>query len=571
MRIIFVFLFLNVCFLQSFASLRKSDKWAELSFQTVVNGTVRADGASLKVVCGPDASKAWNDTGSKILLPMAAKETAYISYLARKTFQSAMFSDGSLIHTAQDFDEYPVLTETGETARILGYTCKLLKTSLRSNSIDIWYTTEAGVKGSPAMAYGLPDGLVLKIVRNGNYELQATNIRFFTPDDAQPIVPEELGKSLSLPEYRYRITEKLITSVSVFTDEQISFGNEIVNPQDDAAEQTFRYSHGTVILKKINLPEMPDNTQVYAELVQKSNGDAYDRTGSVFLVPTDKQKSFLDGLKHGTAQLPQFQARNGKVYQGVAATADFSPLIELMRFFTPFGVGHFNDQVTVYGQKWEDEAYYKQEITELLPVLQGECWIGVFIGNYDKGGHRVSLKLNYYPGSMDGSSQPKKKNWSLPLFNTLNVMEMSGQEYGTMFENDSLRVTFTIPEGLKNLQLRYISTGHGGWGGGDEYNQKLNTVLIDGKVLFEFMPWRGDCATYRKYNPASGNFWNGITSSDGSRSGWCPGTITNPYYFPITELKPGKHRITVAIPLGKREGSSFSSWSVSGILTGEFE
>jgi hypothetical protein len=227
--------------------------------------------------------------------------------------------------------------------------------------------------------------------------------------------------------------------------------------------------------------------------------------------------------------------------------------------------------VTVYGQHWEDSTFYKQEVTELLPLLQGEQWIGVFIGNYDKGGHQVSLNFKYYPGSKEISNKPDKKYWSMPLFNTLNVMEMAGQEYGTMFESDSLSTEIIIPRGVKNIRMRYLTTGHGGWEGGDEYNQRMNTILLDGKVLFQFTPWRCDCATYRKYNPASGNFWNGITSSDGSRSGWCPGTATNPVYFPIDKLSPGKHKFSVAIPMGKNEGGSFSSWNVSGILLGEYE
>jgi len=207
----------------------------------------------------------------------------------------------------------------------------------------------------------------------------------------------------------------------------------------------------------------------------------------------------------------------------------------------------------------------------LLPVLQGEQWIGVFVGNYDKGGHVVSLKLKYYPGSMEVSDKPVKKYWTMPLFNTLNVMEMTGQEYGTMFGDDSLSVKIDVPEGVKNIRMRYITTGHGGWDGGDEFNQKLNTVLLDGRVLFQYTPWRCDCATFRKYNPASGNSWNGTTSSDYSRSGWCPGTLTNPVFYPVPGLTSGKHQITVAIPLGKNEGGSFSSWNVSGVLIGEYE
>jgi len=242
-----------------------------------------------------------------------------------------------------------------------------------------------------------------------------------------------------------------------------------------------------------------------------------------------------------------------------------------MRFFTSFGIGQFNDKSIVYGQHWEDSTQYKQEVTELLPLLQGERWIGVFIGNYDKGGHRVSLKLKYYPGSMEVSEKPAKKFWSMPLFNTLNLMEMSGQEYGTMFGNDTLNVEATIPEGVTNIRMRYITTGHGGWDGGDEFNQKMNTISIDGKVLFQITPWRCDCAAFRKYNPASGNFWNGTSSSDYSRSGWCPGSATNPTYYPISEIQPGKHRFSVAIPMGQNEGGSFSSWNVSGILIGEYK
>ena len=542
-----------------------------VSYQTVVNGKPRTDGPKTMLMCSQDAARSWTENDSGKLLPTVAKETSYINFSLKKTFQVARFNNGTLINTPLAFSEYPVLTETGETAVILGYNCRHLKTSLRSNSIDIWYTTESGVKGTPAMAYGIPDGLVLKIVRNGNFEISAIEVKLLKKKETEPILPAEMGESLELPLYKHRITENLIATVNVFTNEQISFGNEIVNPTDTESEKTFKYSAGTVILKKVKLPVVPDDTQLFVELYQHSNGDAYDRTGSVFVIPEDKEKSFLEGLRNGTASLPVFQAKNGKSYQGVVATDRFSPLVEIMRFFTSFGIGQFNDKVTVYGQQWEDSTLFKQDVSELLPVLQGERWIGVFIGNYDKGGHKASLKLKYYPGSMEVTDKPNKKYWIMPLFNTLNVMEMSGQEYGTMFGDDSLKVDFEVPSGVKNIQMRYITTGHGGWGGGDEFNQKMNTVLLDGNILFQFTPWRSDCATFRKYNPASGNFWNGVTSSDYSRSGWCPGTATNPYFYPISDLQPGKHQMKVAIPLGKSEGGSFSAWNVSGVLIGEYE
>ena len=571
MRKLYMILLLNVFIIPNFASPHKLPEFMSVSYQTLVNGKAGPEDSGIRLVCSSLASKSWLAKDSAKLLPTLASESSYIDFIQKKTFQVARFSNGTIINTSSPFSEYPSLTETNDTAVILGFKCKRVKTTLRSNAIDIWYTTEPGIKGTPAMAYGVPDGLVLRIVRNGNFELMATEVKILKNRDTNPILPSQMGTGVDLPLYRHRITENLITTIPVFTNEKISFGNKTDNPADTSSQKTLRYASGTILLKKVRLPVVPDDTQIYGELYQHSNGDAYDRTGSVFMVPVDKERSFLDGLKKGIGELPSFLAKNGKSYQGVTASENFSPLIEILRFFTPFGIGQFNGKVTVYGQHWEDSTFYKQEITEFLPLLQGEKWIGVFIGNYDKGGHCVSLNLKYYPGSKEISQKPPKKYWSMPLFNTLNVMEMAGQEYGTLFDKDSLSTTISIPQGVKNIRLRYITTGHGGWEGGDEYNQKMNTILLDGKVLFQFTPWRCDCGTYRKFNPASGNFWNGITSSDGSRSGWCPGTATNPVYFPIDTLSPGKHKFSVAIPIGKNEGGSFSSWNVSGILLGEYD
>ncbi|HET6560175.1 MAG TPA: GLPGLI family protein [Prolixibacteraceae bacterium] len=566
--VIFVLIAFSI---EGFAASKKAPALARLSYQTLSNGMILTEAPQILLECSPEAAKSWADIDPGKLLPTMAQEFNCIDFLQQKTFQVARFSNGKVINTPQTFAEYPKLEETSETALILGYHCKKVKTTLRSNSIEIWYTTELGVKGSPAMSYGIPEGLVLKVVRNQNFEIIAKEIKLLKNNQAEPILPTEKGQTLDLPQYRHRITENVITMVNVFTNEQISFGNEIVNPKDADSEKTYKYSSGTVILKKIKLPVVSDGTRLFVELYQHSAGDAYDRTGSVFMISTDKEQSFLDGLKNGTASLPAFQGRNGKSYQGMAATDHYSPLVEIMRFFTSFGIGHFNEKVTVYGQQWEDSTLFKQDVTDLLPLLQGERWIGVFIGNYDKGGHKASLKFKYYPETKEISDKPSKRYWTMPVFNTLNVMEMSGQEYGTLFENDSLKVEVTIPEGVKNIQMRYITTGHGGWDGGDEFNQKANTVFIDGNAWFMFTPWRCDCAAFRRYNPSSGNFWNGLTSSDYSRSGWCPGTSTNPVFYPLPDVKPGRHIISVAIPMGKNEGGSFSSWNVSGILLGEYK
>ena len=194
--------------------------------------------------------------------------------------------------------------------------------------------------------------------------------------------------------------------------------------------------------------------------------------------------------------------------------------------------------------------------------------MGVFVGNYDSGGHVVSLELDFYP-TFSPEEDNEDNKYIQPLFSNLNIMEMEGQNYGRLFGNDTLRGNFEIPEDLQNLQLLYTSTGHGGWGGGDEFNPKLNQVFIDGEEVFKIIPWRTDCATYRLSNPASGNFKNGLSSSDLSRSNWCPATVTPPYIVALDSLKEGKHVIEVVIDQGENDGSSFSHWSISGVLIGE--
>lgn len=548
-----------------------SKEQIKITYNWVINGEESSRGGQTILLAGSEKAKAYSERPDVELIPQTPEEASYMDFSKEKTYQVADLADGTRIFTEKDFSEYPEITITEETDEILGYTCKKAMAVLRSNSIEIWFTTELNARGTPSMNYGVVDGLVLKTVRNGNYAQVATNIEKLDAEYPQKIIPADLGEKADQPLYRHRLTDSFITEVNVFDDAQINWGDTIVNPEGFQPGKIYRYAGGTVIAKKVKLPDVTSDYQVFAELTQYSNGDAYDRTGSVFMIPQSKEKSFMNALQNGIETVPAFEAANGKSYHGTVATPDFLPAVELIRFFTTFGINHYNDEVQVYGQEWEDKSFYKQDVTELLPLLQGEVWIGVYIGNYDKGGHKVSLDLKYHPGSRVVRDEQNEKPWIYSLFNTLNIMEMAGQEYGTMFEGDSLEIDFTVPEKVENVYLRYISTGHGGWGGGDEFNQKLNEIFIDGELIHSYIPWNTDCGTYRKYNPSSGNFWNGITSSDYSRSGWCPGEATNPGYIPLTNLSPGKHTLKVAIPIGEREGNSFSAWNISGVLIEEME
>src|SRR5690606_27566996 len=179
---------------------------------------------------------------------------------------------------------------------------------------------------------------------------------------------------------------------------------------------------------------------------------------------------------------------------------------------------------------------------------------------------KVSANITIHPDNQN--LMPTK--YVLPIFNTTNLLEMGGQEYPTIWsDNQSLIVDFILNNDIKNAYLRYIATGHGGWENGDVFVPKTHQILLNDVLTHKWLPWRVDCGSYRLFNPASGNFANGLSSSDLSRSNWCPGTVTNPIYIPLGDLKTGKHKLEVKIPQGNPEGNSFSYWNVSGVIIGE--
>lgn len=534
--------------------LARSQQSYEISYQMANNGKV-------------DSSATSSFTWVENIAYLSSKTNGSGEFIDfnRDELVDIMLFDDVLYKTVTRFDALDSPRTTEETENILGFDCSKVIYSSFSNTIEVWFTTEMVAKGSPIKSY-LPDnGLVMKIVINGNRSWTAMSITPL-PDAVVPIYAYESAEKISHSRARELQIKSRFTNVQVFDRQVVNFEGGIANPEFGLADTTYRLSNGTIILKKIKLPEInKKGASVFATLTNWSKGDAYDRTCSFFTVAEKKDLSVLDAFQHGVEAMPFFVDKSGKKYQGVVSTNQFEVPVELMRFFTSFGVSHFNHIREINNYNWQDSVVYKQEITSLIPNSKDEIWVGVFIGNYDKGGHQVSLDLQFYPAWEEVIPSEK---WIEPLFNTLNILEASGQNYGRLFKTDTLQVDFDLPPNIDDLQLLFTSTGHGGWGGGDEFNPKLNQVFIDGKLVFSHIPWRTDCGTYRMSNPASGNFQNGLSSSDLSRSNWCPATLTPPWIVSLHDLKPGKHHLQVVIDQGDDEGNSFNHWSVSGVLTG---
>ena len=529
-------------------------------YQSFENGIERPGGAS-SIECTDQLTSLSDEKASL---------RTFLDFSKNLLCQMIRYED-QLYRMDTPFDSLPAGHLTGKTDTILGYACKQMEYSYFSNSIEVFFTEEAGYRGSPYSQF-LPsaNGLVLKVIINGNRETRAVKTEPVYRETPVSYPYDESNLVTAAKFEEIRIKSRYIT-LPVFTNQQIHFDPEKGDPEwmDQADGQVYSLSNGTVVLKKIKLPDITrQGCYTYIHLTCRSNGDAYDRTGSVFAILPDEGQSMLDALRDSISVLPFFSDKSDRKYRGFRREDGFTPALEWMRFFTSFGVDHFNDKRVIHNYPWEESAHYDQEISAFVPDDRSEIWVGVFIGNYDKGGHIIDLDLRFYP-SFD--EEPKDKKWILPLFNTVNIMEMSGQEYPRLFATDTLSVAFTVPEGIRDVQLHFTTTGHGGWGNGDEFNPTLNEIFVDGEAVYKVVPWRTDCATYRLYNPASGNFGNGMSSSDFSRSNWCPAVATPPFIIPLPDVKPGNHTVKIAIDQGPDEGGSFNSWCVSGQLTGIWE
>ena len=103
--------------------------------------------------------------------------------------------------------------------------------------------------------------------------------------------------------------EEKILKIDIFSSQKINFDSESITNSSDLLIR----DNGRLIFKKLSIPEFNKkvSVEIFAELV--SNGDPWDKSGSIFLLKTHPDSLNITSL-------------------------------ELLRFITPFGVGHFSDK-----------------------------------------------------------------------------------------------------------------------------------------------------------------------------------------------------------------------------------
>lgn len=379
------------------------------------------------------------------------------------------------------------------------------------------------------------------------------------------------------------------TTIKVFDKTNVNYEpTKIAGFNEADADGIIRLVNGRIILKKIQVPHYERNVKVYIKTTIASNGDRWDKTGSCFVLPR-KSAINLMTIAEGKNKFPAVDSLKLEKLVGVVAGKDYLPTVELMRFMTPFGVGFYssnNDTLTskrrpVYIPKWEKCVQWQQDITDLYPLLEDEAYVGVFIDTWTEQGYLASMELQFKESTI--SCDRMQRRQVMPLLNTVYYI---GQEYPDIFARKPITTDFVLPKGARNVRLKYIVTGHGGHDGGDEFVQKENILSVDGKEVKRFIPWRDDCASFRRFNPATG-VWlekrvasyigedgytekeveEPVASSDFSRSNWCPGTDVVPEEVGLGDLMAGRHTFTVDIPKAQPiNGNEMNHWLVSAYL-----
>jgi hypothetical protein len=253
---------------------------------------------------------------------------------------------------------------------------------------------------------------------------------------------------------------------------------------------------------------------------------------------------------------------------------------------TPFGVGHYSDnrdthKRPVYIPKWEKEVVWESDISQLSSITTGTFYLGIWVDSWTEEGYGVDVSLTY-------SNRPLSKRKVLPLVNT--IAYVNGQSLPDFFAIQDLKQLFNLKKEAKNVKLHYITTGHGGHSGGDEFIKIKNSVYMDNQLVLDSIPWRDDCASFRRFNPTSG-VWlkkdsakyidfeakkymikeieERIASSDLSRSNWCPGSMVEPIVVDLGNMNAGDHELKIQIPATKADKDKLNHWLVSAYLTYE--
>ena len=337
----------------------------------------------------------------------------------------------------------------------------------------------------------------------------------------------------------------------------------------------YRLDAGRIRLKPIALPRRDRRCAITLDVSLRSAGDPWDKSGTLFAFADAAGRDFLTRMQQGGDA-------DTAVFAGIMAEGDRRPAQELLRFITPFGVGHFSQSERALDYKpesvgaWADSVHWSTDLSEMQHWLThaDTLWVGIYIDTWTDEGYTLSAQIQMKESLLPCDAALDRH--TLSLLNTTKLAH--DQRPYNAFANGPLTVPFHLNESAQNTTLDFLTTGHGGHAGGDEFTEQEHHLILDGDTLRRWTPWRNDCGAYRRFNPTSG-FWpstyvlNGdtleerVASSDLSRSNWCPGDAVHPITLDLGDLAAGNHTLEIAVPGAQTwTDSTFNFWNTAATL-----
>jgi hypothetical protein len=287
------------------------------------------------------------------------------------------------------------------------------------------------------------------------------------------------------------------------------------------------WSFGTVWLTQLTAQQQ---SQIGADLAAQvtfiAQCDNYDRIGGLFFVTEPK------------GQMPQ----------------PSDPRTEIVRFITPFS-DFTRGALATHVYPLASIAPF----AETLADTSHDVWIGISGGsNPYSGDPCVALDAG-----ADFSQVGFKYSIDFVSTEPLVLAPSVTQSAVSNLSETMVPITGTLTNpGTTPLagQVTVIVSGHGAGAGGDEYENTMDTLDVNGTKVGTFST-AIDCKPYAKFSPDGnpGIFQNNTTNNPRN---WCPGAPVATHTFPVT-LNPGMNTVSLdispsAVPMGSYYATSIT-------------
>jgi hypothetical protein len=140
-------------------------------------------------------------------IPGYVESVTYVSYSEDSVYTVLQYPDVSY-YSAYAFTDNDISFSEEGKEKVLGYPCTKYKTSINSNTIEVWMTEKLGFESTPMPGLGQLNGVMVRCIRNGIYVTDLKTVE--KTKLAQKLIPENKGERKSSRELSQLRKDKLV-------------------------------------------------------------------------------------------------------------------------------------------------------------------------------------------------------------------------------------------------------------------------------------------------------------------------------------------------------------------------